>query len=120
MVTEDDVRRVALSLPGAYENESYGGSPSWRTKARMFAHIRDEDDALALWVETEQEKEALLASDPEKFYTTNHYNGYPVVLVRMGAIDVAELAELIEESWRQRAPRSLTSTRINRTGLEQS
>ncbi len=109
MVTEDDVRRAALSLPGAYEKESYGGSPSWRTKPRMFTWIRDEDDALVVWVESVEEKEALLASGSDKFFTTSHYDGHPVVLVRMAAIDVDELTELIDESWCNRAPRALTS-----------
>ncbi|MGB5951205.1 MAG: MmcQ/YjbR family DNA-binding protein [Ornithinimicrobium sp.] len=119
MVTESDVRRAALNLPGAYEKASYGGSPSWRTKPRVFARLRDEDDALVLWVETEEEKEALVTSDPEKFFTTNHYDGYSVVLVRMTAIDVPELAELIEESWRHRAPRSLTSKKISKRAPDQ-
>ncbi|MGB3829211.1 MAG: MmcQ/YjbR family DNA-binding protein [Ornithinimicrobium sp.] len=116
MVTEDDVRHAALSLPGAYEKVSYGGSPSWRTKPRMFAWMLDEEDALVVWVESGEEKEALLASDPDTFFTTNHYEGHPVVLVRMAAIDVDELVELIGESWRHRAPRSLTSSSIHNQG----
>ncbi len=109
MVTEDDVRRIALSLPGAYEQESYGGRPSWRTKPRMFTWIRDEPDAVVVWVDSLEGKEALLASDPDKFFTTSHYDGHPVVLVRMGALDVGELTELICDSWGLRAPRSLTT-----------
>ena len=108
MVTEDDVRRVALSLPGAYEQESYGGRPSWRTKPRMFTLVRDDPDAVVVWVASLEDKEALLGSDPGTFFTTSHYDGHPVVLVDMEAVDVVELAELIEDSWRARAPRSLT------------
>jgi hypothetical protein len=110
MVNEDDVRRVALSLPGAYEQASYGANPSWRTKPRMFTWIRDDDGALVVWVASVEEKEALLASDPDKFFTTSHYDGHPVVLVHMAAVDVGELTELLVDSWRHRAPRSLTST----------
>ncbi len=110
MVTEDDVRRVALRLPGAYEQESYGGIPSWRTKPRMFTWIGGEAESLVVWVGSVEEKETLLASDPHKFFTTPHYDGHPVVLVRMATIDVEELTELIDESWRHRAPRSLTKT----------
>ena len=29
----------------------------------------------------------LIASDPEKFFTEPHYNGFPAVLVRLAAID---------------------------------
>lgn len=109
MVTEADVRRVALSLPGAYEQASYGGSPSWRTKPRMFTSVLEDDDALVVWAASVEDKEALLASDPGKFFTANHYDGHPVVLVHMAAIDIDELSELIEESWTHRAPRTLVS-----------
>ncbi|MGV0636024.1 MmcQ/YjbR family DNA-binding protein [Mycolicibacillus trivialis] len=111
MATEDDVRRIALGLPGAYEQASYGGSPSWRTKPRMFAWIRDDDGALVVWVGSVEEKELLLGADPAKFFTTDHYDRHPIVLVRLSAVDVDELGELIEESWYLRAPRSLTRER---------
>jgi hypothetical protein len=51
------------------------------------------------------EKEALLASDPKKFFTTPHYDGYAAVLVNLPAIGVDELRELITESWRLKAPK---------------
>ena len=107
MISHDDVRRVALSLPGAYEHESYDGRPSWRTKPRMFAWIRDDPEALVVWVESVDDKDALVASEPAKFFTTPHYDGHPIVLVRLDAVDPEEAAELITESWRLRAPRAL-------------
>jgi hypothetical protein len=107
MISQDDVRRIALGLPGSYEQESYGGRPSWRTKARMFTWIRDDPEALVVWIESVDEKDALVVSEPDKFFTTPHYDGTPIVLVRLGAVDVDEAAELITESWRLRAPRSL-------------
>ena len=107
VIDHDDVRRVALSLPGVYEQESYGGRPSWRTKARMFTWIRDDPEALVVWVESVAEKEGLLASEPDTFFTTPHYDGQPIVLVRLDAVDADEAAELVTESWRLRAPRSL-------------
>jgi hypothetical protein len=107
MISHDDVRRIALGLPGSYEQESYGGWPSWRTKARMFTWIRDDPEALVVWVESVDEKDALILSDPDTFFTTPHYDGQSIVLVRLEAVDVDEAGELITESWRLRAPRSL-------------
>lgn len=109
MVTEEDVRRIALSLPGAYEQESYAGRPSWRTQPRMFAWIRDQPDALVVWVDSLEDKEALIASDPGKFFTTSHYDGHPIVLVHLDVVDGAEVTELVTDSWLLRAPRSLTT-----------
>lgn len=107
MASEDDVRRIACSLPGAFER-SFGGQPSWRTEPRMFAWIRTGPDALVVWVESVEEKEALLAAEPTKFFTTPHYDGHAIVLVRLDAVGEAEARELITESWLVRAPRSLT------------
>ncbi len=108
MITEDDIRQLALALPGAYEQASYGGRPSWRTAPRMFAWLRDDPEALVVWVEAVEDKEALIAADPLRFFTTPHYDGQPIVLVRFDAIDADETAELIVDSWLLRAPRSLT------------
>ena len=104
MVTEDDVRRVALSLPHTVEKPSYG-TPGFRVKDRLFARIREEGDVLLVWVAGEGEKRGLIASDPAKFFTTPHYDGHPSVLVRFAAIDVDELTELLTDSWRHRAPK---------------
>jgi hypothetical protein len=52
-------------------------------------------------------KEALLASAPDVYFTTPHFNGYPAVLVRLKRIRVAELEELLVEAWLDRAPKRL-------------
>jgi hypothetical protein len=109
VITEDDVRRIAGALPGAYEQASYDGQPSWRTKPRMFTWIRSDPAALVVWVGSVEDKEALIASEPEKFFTTPHYDGHPTVLVRFNAIDVDELAETLTESWRIRAPKKVVA-----------
>ncbi len=107
MITDDDVRRIALGLPGSFEKESYDGCPSWRTKPRMFTWIRQSPEALVVWVESLEDKEALIGSEPGKFFTTAHYDGAPIVLVRLEAVTADEAAELIADSWRLRAPKSL-------------
>jgi hypothetical protein len=105
MVTEDDVRRVALSLPATTEKPSYG-TPGFRVKDKLFARIREEGDVL-VWVADETEKRGLVASEPSKFFTTPHYDGHPSVLVRFEGVDIDELRELLTESWRLRAPKKL-------------
>ena len=106
MATIDDVRRIALSLPGAEERASHGGAASFRTKPRGFAYHREDVDAVVLFVPSEEDKHALIASDPKIFFTEPHYDGYAAVLVRLGAVSVDELAELVTDSWRLRAPKS--------------
>ena len=106
MVTEDDVRRIALSLPETVEKPSYG-TPGFRVKDKLFARIRPEGDALVVWVSDLDEKEALLAAEPKKFFTTPHYDGHPTVLVRFEVVGPKELRELLTEAWRIRAPSRL-------------
>lgn len=106
MVSHDDVRAAALALPGTTEKPSYGGRPSWRTAKRMFAWIREDPEALVVWVDSEEEKFMLIDAEPEKFFTTDHYIGSPIVLVQLGAVETKELSELLTESWRQRASKT--------------
>jgi hypothetical protein len=105
MITEDDVRRVALALPATTEKPSYG-TPGFRVKDKLFARIREESDVLVVWTGP-GEKELLIEAEPEKFFTTAHYDGHDMVLVRFGAVEVDELEELLTESWRLRAPAKL-------------
>lgn len=107
MLTHDDIRRIALSFPDAEERASYGGRPSWRTPKRIFTWIRDDPEALVVWVESTEDKDALIASEPDKFFTTPHYDGEPIVLVHLDGVDEHEAAELVTDSWRLRAPRKL-------------
>jgi hypothetical protein len=103
MVTEDDVRAAALSLPETTEKPSYG-TPGFRVKDKLFARIHDDGDLLVVWVEDEGEKHAMIASAPKKFTTTPHYDGHPTVLVRLAGVGKRELVELLTDSWLIRAP----------------
>jgi hypothetical protein len=56
-----------------------------------------------------EDKEALLRSDPDVYWTTPHYDGYPYVLVRLALADPVQLAELIEDAWRLMAPKRVVA-----------
>jgi hypothetical protein len=105
VATDDDVRRIALALPETIEKPWFN-SPGFRVKDKGFLRIRSEaEGGLVVFVADLDEKDALLQSDPEKFFTTPHYDGYPTVLVNLAAVEVDELRELITDSWRNRAPK---------------
>jgi hypothetical protein len=108
MTSEADVRRICLSLPEAIE-KPYAGLPGFRVKNKLFARIRERPDALVVWRPDISEKEALIASEPEKFFQIPHYEGHPAVLVHLEAIDVEELEELLTESWTINAPARLVA-----------
>lgn len=75
----------------------------------MFAWVRESPEALVVWVESVEDKFALIDSAPDRFFTTAHYDGQPIVLVRLDTIDADEVAELITDSWRVRAPAKLVA-----------
>ena len=105
VATEEDVRRIALSLPETAEKPWFG-TPGFRVRDKAFLRIRTEaEGGLVVFVSDVAEKEALLASDRQKFFTTPHYDGHATVLVHLAAIDVEELGELITDSWMLKAPK---------------
>ena len=111
MATWDDVRRLALALPEAEESTTYK-KPSFKVAGKNFAwespHVRG---ALALNCDA-GELPLMIEARPEMFFTTPHYDGYPIVLVRLKTAYPDELAERIEESWLIAAPKSLADTYV--------
>jgi hypothetical protein len=119
MANQDDVRRIALALPGASEAEShFAFSVRSRGKEKGFVWAWNErvhprkpkvlnPDVVAVRVADALDKEALLASGESKFFTEPHYNGFPAVLVRLPLIEVDDLEELIIDAWRCLAPPAL-------------
>jgi hypothetical protein len=106
MVTEDDVRRVALSLPATVE-KSYNRLPSFRVGSSLFIRIHELPDVLFVRCANLEERDELLKAEPERFFITPHYDGYPAVLVRLGQAGFDEVAELVTEAWRICAPKRL-------------
>lgn len=106
----DDVVRIGCGLPEV-EESTWFRTPSLKVKGKGFVRLRTEAEGLLVVMCTIEEKEALLASGDPAFSTTPHYDGYGAVLVDLDRIDPDQLAELVEEAWRLKAPASLRSTR---------
>ena len=120
MANWDDVRRIALALPQTTEGVSWG-SLHWKVKDKGFVWerpLRRSDFAalgdkapngptLGVHVDHEGIKQALIADNPEVFFTTPHFDGHPSILVRLDAIAVNDLEELIVDAWLARAPKRL-------------
>ena len=99
MPTWDDVVAIGTRLPGVEVGTSFR-TPALRVRGKGMCRLRTNPDALVLRVADMGEREALLQGQPEVFFATPHYDGYPYVLVRLAVIDPTELAELLEEAWR--------------------
>src|SRR5580658_690106 len=117
MATADDVRRLALALPQVEEIDSDGFD--FRVAGRGFVWSYPErrqgqprrirTDVAVLYVGDEAEKQALLLGEADIFFTAPEYNHWPLVLLRLSAVDSDRLTELITDAWRMRAPETLTA-----------
>jgi hypothetical protein len=105
----DDVRDLALALPGVEETTSYG-TPALKVNGKLLVRLKEDGETVALWVSFE-ERLALVHEQPDVFFVTPHYENYPMVLVRLAAVDREELRELIVEAWLDRAPKRLIAAR---------
>ncbi len=55
------------------------------------------------------ERDLRIRADPATFFTTDHYRGYPTVLVRLATVDPADLRDVLEQAWRLHAPKRLVT-----------
>ena len=104
--TWDDVVEIGTRLPGVEVGTSFG-TPALRVRGKGMCRMRSNPRALVLRVADLGEREALLQGQPAVFFSIPHYDGHPSVLVRLEVVDPVELAELLEEAWRLRAPKRL-------------
>jgi hypothetical protein len=115
MTDADDVRRLALALPHVTEIDSDGFDFRVGGKGFVWSYPertpgqprRIRTDIAVLFVGDEAEKQALLLGEPEVFFTTPAYDGWPLVMLRLAEVDVGRLAELVTDAWRMRAPGTL-------------
>ena len=123
MASWDDVARIVGELA-----ETTEASPrTWRVRKKLIVWERPlrkadyealgddapDGDVIGARVADEGVKFALIADNPAVYFTTPHFDGYPMVLVRLEAIGVAELDELITDAWLVQAPKTLVKAFLN-------
>jgi hypothetical protein len=115
--TFDDIHQIARSLPGVTVSDE--GPTVYQVSRRSFIFFRNPrpdavdpgtgeryTDVIVFWVDSELEKEAILADTSLPFFTTPHFNGHPSVLLRgsrVGELSRDELAGFVEAAWLARA-----------------
>jgi hypothetical protein len=120
--TLDDIHEIARALPGVTVSD---GRPTvYQVSRRSFLFFRNPrpdavdpetgeryTDVIVFWVDSELEKEAILADHSLPFFTTPHFDGHASVLVRgsrIGELSRDELAGFVEGAWLSRAgPRAV-------------
>jgi hypothetical protein len=111
----DDVRRLARALPHVVEIPSAGFDFRVGGKGFVWSYPEREagrprvirTDVAVLFVGDEDEKQALLLGEPDRFFTAPGYRNDPLVMLRLAQVGVERLAELVTDAWRMRAPDDL-------------
>jgi hypothetical protein len=126
MATQADVRRIALSLPGAEQPLGrFAFAVPNKGKLKEFVWVWMErvtpgkprvpnHNVIAVRVASLDERRRLIAADPVKYFTEPHYEGFPAVLVRLDAVTVANLKTLLTAAWRCQAPPDLIAHQARR------
>jgi hypothetical protein len=121
-------------MPGVRVERGPKGNEIYQVSRRSFVFFRTPrpdafdpdtgeryDDVVMLWVESEIEKEALVADPSTPFFTTPHFDGHPSVLLRtsrIGELTRDELAEVVYDAWLARASRTAARRWLTEHGVE--
>ena len=104
----DRAVEYALKLPGTELSTSYG-KPAVKVNGRAFLFIgREEESSFGVAIDLDS-VELLKETDPDSFWQSPHYEGWPAVLIRLPAIPAKELREILRQSWLERAPKKLVA-----------
>lgn len=102
--TFDKLRRAAGGLPEIVEGTSYG-TPALKVGKKMLCRVKDA--GTVVMVCSPEDKEMLLAAAPDLYFETDHYKGWPYILIRIEAMPADELHLRLEQAWLRQAPGSL-------------
>jgi hypothetical protein len=132
--TVADLHALARSMPGVTVESGPKGNEVYQVSRRSFVFFRTPrpdavdpvtgeryDDVVVLWVDSEIDKEALIADESTPYFTTPHFDGHPSVLLRtsrIGEISREELAEVVYDAWLARASKTAAKKWLAERGVE--
>jgi hypothetical protein len=97
------VATLASGLPEVERGTSYG-TPSLKVKGKSFCRMKEKMDGVLVVMLPLGLKEALIEAEPEKYFETPHYTGWPAMLVRLDAVSDEELINRLQCAWKEKAP----------------
>ena len=104
-MTFDDVRAIALAWPEVEDGTSYG-TPALKVRKKMLARLKEDGDSLVLPGVPVDERKMLVESRPRLFYFTDHYQDYPIVLLRLSQAKRGDVEPLLRRHWRTLASKT--------------
>lgn len=104
-VTFELIRELAMKHAGVEDGTSYG-TRALRVKGKFLARMKEDGQAIVFRISFD-ERDLLMKTRPDAFYITDHYIGYPAVLMRLAAVSPSEAADVVAMAWRMVAPKRL-------------
>jgi hypothetical protein len=102
----EQLSKLGQKLPEVIEDTWYG-TPALKVKGKGFVRLRPEGDAVVFLLQSLEEQEFLIESQPDVYYITDHYTGWPTVLARLAALREPEARLRLDRAWRAKAPAAL-------------
>jgi hypothetical protein len=82
-------------------------TPALKVRGKAICRLREEGDTVVFLTENVEEQEVLIQMQPDVYYITDHYRGWPAVLARLAKLTVPECRLRLARAWRVKAPKSL-------------
>lgn len=98
--------KLGLTLPEVVEDIWYR-TPALKVRGKAFVRLKEDGESVVFLLESVDEQELLIEAQPDIYFITDHYRGYPAVLARLSALRAPECRMRLERAWRVKAPRAL-------------
>ncbi len=105
-MTWEQLVKLGLQLPEVEEGIWYR-TPALKVRGKSFCRLKEDGQTVVFLLESVEEQEFLCRTQPELYFITDHYRGYPAVLARMTKLRVPECRRRLQFGWRLKAPRAL-------------
>ncbi|XXY53542.1 MmcQ/YjbR family DNA-binding protein [Sorangium sp. So ce269] len=98
--------KLGLALPEVVEDVWFR-TPALKVRGKSFVRLKEDGQSVVFLLESVDEQEFLLEAQPDIYFITDHYRGYPAVLARLSALRAPECRMRLERAWRLKAPKTL-------------
>src|SRR5262245_52291559 len=102
--------KLGRELPEVTE-ELWYGTPALKVRGKGFVRLKDDGQSVVFRLFSLEEQEFLIATQPDLYFITDHYVGWPMVLARLPALRIPEARLRLETAWRVKAPPKLVALR---------
>lgn len=98
--------KLGLALPEVVEDVWFR-TPALKVRGKSFVRLKEDGQSVVFLLESVDEQEFLIETQPDIYFITDHYRGYPAVLARLSALRAPECRTRLERAWRLKAPKTL-------------